>query len=105
MEIWLTLIGMALITYAVRVIPLVVMRNELPAWLGTWLSFVPVAIYTALVLPPLLIKQVDQRPSFSLGPELLAGIVAAIVAWRNGNILLTILAGLLSFWLLRWLGL
>jgi|HigsolmetaAR206D_1030411.scaffolds.fasta_scaffold08297_1 branched-subunit amino acid transport protein len=105
MDIWLTLLGMALVTYAARALPLIVMRKELPAWLTTWLSFVPVAIYTALVVPPLLVKQLDQGPSLRFGAEVLAGIVAAIVAWRNGNILLTIIAGLLCFWLLRWLGL
>jgi branched-subunit amino acid transport protein len=105
MEILLTIVGMALITYAVRALPLLVLRNEMPAWLGTWLSFVPVAIYTALVVQPLLIKQIEGKATLSFGPELIAGIIAALVAWRNGNILLTILAGLLSFWLLRWLGL
>lgn len=105
MEIWLTIIGMALITYAVRALPLLVLRNEMPAWLSSWLSFVPVAIYTALVVQPLLIKQVNEQATLQVGAELIAGVVAALVAWRNGNILLTILAGLLSFWLLRWLGL
>ena len=28
----------------------------------------------------------------------------ALVAWRGGNVLLTLLAGMATFWALRWLG-
>jgi branched-subunit amino acid transport protein len=30
--------------------------------------------------------------------------VGGLVAWRTGNVLLTIVAGLATFWALKWLG-
>jgi branched-subunit amino acid transport protein len=40
----------------------------------------------------------------TLGPALPAGLVGALVAWRTGNVLLTIGVGLAAFWLLRLAG-
>jgi branched chain amino acid efflux pump len=101
--IWLTILGMALATYATRVVALLALRGEVAPWLRRWLGYVPIAIFTALVLPPLLLSPNDP-PAFAPGPALPAGIVGALVAWRTGNVLLTIGAGLAVFWLLRWAG-
>jgi branched-subunit amino acid transport protein len=101
--IWLTILGMALVTYATRVIMLLALRGEVAPWLQRWLGYVPVAVFTTLILPPLLFSG-DERPTLILGPALPAGVVGALVAWRTGNILLTIAAGLATFWLLRWAG-
>jgi branched-subunit amino acid transport protein len=103
MTIWLTILGMALVTYATRVIMLLALRGEVAPWLQRWLDYVPVAVFTALILPPLLLSS-GERPTLLLGPALPAGIVGALVAWRTGNVLLTIAAGLAAFWLLRWAG-
>ena len=42
--------------------------------------------------------------ALAIGPALPAGVVGALVAWRTGNVLLTIAAGMLAFWALRWMG-
>ena len=103
MTIWLTILGMALATYATRVIMLLALRGEVAPWLRRWLGYVPIAVFTALVLPPLLIAP-GQPPQVALGPALPAGVAGTLVAWRSGNVLLTIGAGLAVFWLLRWAG-
>ena len=103
MTIWLTILGMALVTYATRAIMLLALRGEVAPWLQRWLGYVPVALFTALILPPLLLSG-GERPALVLGPALPAGVVGALVAWRSGNVLLTIAAGLAAFWLLRWAG-
>ena len=103
MIIWLTILGMALVTYATRVIMLLALRGEVAPWLRRWLGYVPVAVFTALILPPLLLSS-GERPALLLGPALPAGVVGALAAWRTGNVLLTIAAGLAAFWLLRWAG-
>ena len=103
MTIWLTILGMALVTYAARVIMLLALRGEVAPWLQRWLGYVPVAVFTALILPPLLLSQ-HEPPALTFGPALPAGVVGALVAWRSGNVLLTIAAGLATFWLLRLAG-
>jgi branched-subunit amino acid transport protein len=101
--IWLTILGMALVTYATRVIMLLALRGEVAPWLQRWLGYVPVAVFVALILPPLLLGP-GERPALVLSPALPAGVVGALAAWRTGNVLLTIAAGLAVFWLLSWAG-
>lgn len=100
MTIWLAILGMALVTLITRALPLVAMRGELPVWLGRWLGYVPVAVFTAIALRPLVITS-GAAPQLTAGPPLLAGIVGALVAWRTGNVLATIVAGMAAFWLIR----
>ena len=95
---------MALVTALVRVAPLLLLRGELAPWLRRWLGYVPPAVFAALILPPLLLRDVGGERVLALGPALPAGLVGALVAWRTSNVLLTIVAGLAAFWAARWLG-
>jgi branched chain amino acid efflux pump len=104
MTIWLTILGMALATYATRVITMLALRGDVAPWLRRWLGYVPVAMFTALILPPLLLSEQAGAKVLAFGPPLPAGLVGGLVAWRTGNVLLTIVAGLATFWALRWMG-
>jgi branched-subunit amino acid transport protein len=102
--IWLTILGMALATYATRVITMLALRGDVAPWLRRWLGYVPVAVFTALILPPLLLSEQASVKVLTVGPALPASVIGGLVAWRTGNVLLTIIAGLATFWALRWLG-
>jgi len=104
MIIWLTILGMSLATYATRVTTMLALRSDVAPWLRRWLGYVPVAMFTALILPPLLLSEQAGAKILALGPALPAGLVGGIVAWRTANVLLTIVAGLATFWALRWVG-
>jgi branched-subunit amino acid transport protein len=95
---------MALVTYATRATTLLALRGDVAPWLRRWLSYVPVAMFTGLVLPPLLLIEQGGAKALALGPALPAGLVGGLVAWRTGNVLLTIAAGMATFWLTKWLG-
>ena len=86
------IIGMAVVTYLTRGPALLLLRGELPAWLRRWLRYVPIAVFTALILPPF------------VSPGGVPEIVATIVAWRTRHMYATILAGLLTFLLVRVFG-
>jgi branched-subunit amino acid transport protein len=108
MTIWWTIIGMAVVTYLTRVIGFFLVRNRknaMPNTLGSWiercLRFVPPAIFTALIVPGLVVTQTGGQPQLHLGYEVLAGLVGAVVAWRTQNLLLTIIVGMGVFWALR----
>jgi len=94
MTIWLTILGMALVTYATRATTLLALRGEVAPWLRRWLSYVPVAMFTALILPPLLLVERDGAKILALGPALPAGLVGGLIAWRTGNVGWTIAAGM-----------
>lgn len=78
---WWTILGMAAVTYATRAVPLLFGGGEMPGWLARGLAYVPVALFAALAVPGF------ARPhgSLAVGPELAAGVVAALVAWRTGG--------------------
>lgn len=75
-------------------------RLTFPGWLQQALPYVPSAAITALLVPDL----INPAAPFALSPQLLAGAVAAVVAWYTRHTLLTIAAGMGSLWLLLWLG-
>ncbi|MBS1215548.1 MAG: AzlD protein [Proteobacteria bacterium] len=66
------------------------------------LRFVPPAVLTALVVPELVLAA--GGPSLVGNARLAAGLVAAAVAWKTRNTLLTILVGMLCLHALRLLG-
>lgn len=101
MTIWLTILGMAVVTYATRVTMMVALRGEIAPWLRRWLDYVPIAVFMALLLPPLLLRAHGEAQALAIGPALPAGIAGALAAWRTGNVLVTIGAGMLTYWLLR----
>lgn len=96
--------GMLLVTYASRYTMIGLLgRLTLPAWARRWLGFVPVAVFTAIIVPATLAPKGQVDLSFS-NHYAWAAVACALVAWRSKHTLVTILAGLAAFWLLRWLG-
>lgn len=101
MSIWLTFLGMFAVTYAARAIPLLLLRNEPPPWLATWLRYVPPAVFTALIVPSVVTQTVDGARMLAFGPALGAAVVGAIVAWHTENAILTVVIGMCAFWVIR----
>ena len=101
MNIWVIIIVIGLITFAIRLSFILLFGVvDVPPLLRRALRFVPGAILSAIILPDLLLQ--DEKLSLSLGNErLLAGGIAILVAWRTKNVLLTIAVGMAAFWLFR----
>jgi branched-subunit amino acid transport protein len=99
----LLIAGMTLVTFGVRYPVLaLVSRMPLPRALLDALKFIPPAVLTALILPALLAP--DGRLQVSPANDaLVAGSIAAVVAWRSQNLLLTLATGMAALWLWRWL--
>ncbi|MBK8984819.1 MAG: AzlD domain-containing protein [Chloroflexi bacterium] len=100
MNIWLAIIGMGIVTYGLRLGPLLLLeRMEIGATARQALRFVPTAVLCAIIFPELFMP--GGAPDISLGNErLLAGLFAAVVAWRSKNVLWTIVAGMIVLWIL-----
>ena len=101
--LWLTVLGMGLITYALRLSFILLLgRIDVPPLVRQALHYVPPAVLSAIIFPELLLPggQLD----LSMGNlRLPAGLLAALVAWRTRNVLLTITAGMVALWLMQWL--
>ena len=101
MSIWMTYLGMFVVTYAARAIPLLLMRNDPPQWVAQWLRYVPPAVFTALNVPAELTANVDGVRTLAIGPAVAAALIGAVVAWRTENAILTVIFGMGAFWLIR----
>ena len=92
---------MGLITYGLRLSMIILFgRAAMPEVLRRALRFVPPAVLAAIVLPELLIP----GGTFALLPpnaRLVAGVVAAAVAWWTRNVFLTIGTGMVVLWILQ----
>lgn len=100
MTLWLTIIVAGLLTYAQRLSLISLwQRLQLPPLLERALRFVPVAVLVALIVPDLL-QPGPADATLPLNPRLLAGLLAAVVAWYTRNVTLTIAAGMAALLLL-----
>lgn len=97
MNIWLTMLGMMVVTYGVRVLPLLAVRVKPSPAFEQLMRNVPPAVFAALIIPELVIP----NGKLELGPAFFAGIIGVLVAWRTQNMALTVLAGIVSFTILH----
>jgi len=103
MNLWLTILLAGLATFLIRYSFIgAAGRVNAPAWFARMLRYVPIAALTALIWPDLLLPAGELQLSLH-NPRLLAGLVAALVAWRSQNIFLTIAVGMGALWGLQWL--
>lgn len=92
-------VGMTLVTFGVRYPVLaLVSRLPMPPRLEQALRYVPPAVLMAIITPAIFMPE-DGRLWVGLdNSALMAGIVAALIAWRTRNLLFTIVLGMLVFW-------
>lgn len=101
MEYVILVIGMALVTFAVRY-PVIVLVNRLPLPDSVFraLRYVPPAVLAAIVAPAVVMPadEIDFSPQNSF---FFAGVIAVLIAWRTKNLLLTIVLGMAALWIWR----
>jgi branched-subunit amino acid transport protein len=97
-NLWLTMVAAGLLTFLIRYSFIgAAGRISAPDWFRRMLRFVPIAALTALIWPDLLMPAGELDLSLA-NPRLIAGVIAALVAWRSQNIFLTIGIGMLALW-------
>lgn len=94
METWLIIITAGLLTFATRLSFIAMFgQMKVSTWVQRALRYVPPAVLSAIIFPELFIQ--GGAMDFSLSnSRLIAGLLAALVAWRTKNIVLTILVGM-----------
>lgn len=96
--IWM-IIGMAVVTYIPRMLPLVAVRTDtVPPFLQAVLKNVPYAVLGALIFPKIFV--IDSGNLFSIGVEefffgLIGGLAAFITAYLELNIIFAVLSSVL----------
>lgn len=100
---WVLIATIGVLTFAIRgsFIALFGRLDEVPPGVERTLRFVPAAVLAALVGPALL--TVDPATGVLAYDKLVAGVVAALVAWRTENVLATMTTGMVALWAVRFL--
>lgn len=92
MKIFLLIAGMSLVTYIPRLIPMALSEKlNFPAWLNSWLKYVPYAALGALIFPGILTSVDRQYPWLGM-----AGGAAAVLLALAGQNILVVLAGAIA---------
>lgn len=99
--VWLIFIAVGVGTYALRLsfILLLDRLGEVPPHISGLLRFVPATVLAALVAPTLVVLTFEPTVDFEADQaEMVAGTVAALVAWRTESVLATIGVGMGTLW-------
>ena len=100
-QIWVVLAVAGAGTFAIRYSFIGFVRksvDEIPEMARRALRLIPAAVLAAIAVPSL----THPMAAFDLWNErMLAGLIAALVAWRTRNVLATILVGMGALWLLQ----
>jgi branched-subunit amino acid transport protein len=98
-EIALLLLGMAAVTFLPRFLPLALFsRWTLSPGLKAGLSFMPVAILSAIVFPILFS---NTESAFTLDPQLLvSALFVVVLTYFFRNLWLAVIIGMLAYWIL-----
>lgn len=96
------IVGMFLVTFGARYpVMSLVGKLPLPEPVFRALRYVPAAVLAAIIVPALVLDSRGQI-AFELGNEyLIAGIVTFLIAMRSRNVLLTIVAGMVTLVILK----
>jgi branched-subunit amino acid transport protein len=101
MTIWVVILAAGVLTYTTRLSFILLFEKlNLPDWVKRALRFVPPTVMSAIILPELLMDNGVLR-LLPVNPRLVAGAIAVLIAWRSRNVLLTILSGMITLWLLQ----
>lgn len=95
------IVGMAIVTFGIRfALFAFAERLTLPKVVEQSLKFIPPAVLTAITVPAVLMPEGQIDFSFQ-NPYLIAGILATAAGILSKNLLVTILVGLVGFFLYR----
>lgn len=95
-------VGSMIVAYIPRFLPLRIFASrEIPEWFNEWMKYVPVSLFTALVVKDLFM---DTKTYAFVGCQNLAKIIASIIviaiAYRSRSMGLSVVLGLIAVTLL-----
>ncbi|MEB2289385.1 MAG: AzlD domain-containing protein [Anaerolineae bacterium] len=100
MTTWLTILGMVAVTYTIRLSVIALLgETTLSPAVHSALRYVPPAALSAIVFPAVFMPNGSLDLSLN-NTHLIAGAVAALVAWRVRSTLLSIAVGMVALWVL-----
>jgi branched-subunit amino acid transport protein len=101
-EFTLLIFLMAVVTYLPRLLPVLLLsRRSLPERVVCWLSYVPVAVLSALLAPALFAPSGELNLAIGDNPVFWVSIPVFAVAFLTRNLFITVLVGMILIALFR----
>lgn len=101
MTFWMMILGVSACTLLLRgSFLLLAGPARIPASTQSALRFVPVSILSAIIASAVFLRESTLNLS-AVNPQLLAAVIATLVAWRTRNTLWTIGTGMAALWILN----
>ncbi len=98
MSIWFSIIIAGLINYLSRLVSVLVINpKKMSESTKKILNYVPSAVFPAIIFPAIFLNQENQLVQFN-DPKVIAILISFIIGIITKNLVITILAGLLTFW-------
>lgn len=89
------ILGMAVVTYLPRVLPMLVLSNRsIPEKVSKWMSFIPVSIFAALIFSDIFFweSQFNADPISNI--KLIPSVIVFLVAYKTKNLLWSMVLGI-----------
>ena len=103
--IFITILGMGMVTYLPRLLPVLLLSSKkLPPLVIAWLRFIPVAVLAAMLLPSLVVNDATQLDFSSSNLFFWAAIPTFLVAWKTRSLFDSVIVGMVVVSLARYLG-
>ena len=97
---WLSVIIAGILTYFTRMTMIaLVSRDMLGDRIKEVLSYVPSAVFPAIIFPAIFINDYGTFIEMN-DPKIFGAIVAIVVGYFSKNVIATILSGLISYWII-----
>ena len=98
MSIWISIIIAGIINYLTRLSSVLLIKPEkLSANTKKILSFVPSAVFPAIIFPAVFLNETSTIVELS-DPKIIGFLIAVIIGYVSKNVVITIIAGLISYW-------
>ena len=103
MSIWFSIILAGIINYLTRLVSVLIINpKKLKNKTKQVLSYVPSAVFPAIIFPAVFLNQQGMLVEIN-DPKVIAISIAFLIGILSKNLILTILSGLISFWIIIFL--
>ena len=103
MSIWISIIVAGLINYLTRLTSVLLINpTKLSKKTKHVLTYVPSAVFPAIIFPAIFLNQESNLVELN-DPKVTAITIAFLIGIISKNLIITILAGLISFWIIIFL--
>ena len=100
---WSSVIVAGILTYLTRTTMVtLVNKNILSSKIKQILSYVPAAVFPAIIFPGIFLNDTGFFISLD-DPKIIAATLAIIIGYFTKNVIATILSGLISYWIIIFL--